>query len=149
MEENQRSCAIWSPEHSRVESKSIHDALLLLEENQNFVPICFLVLPHIESNFSHDSKTLQNGLFFWNNSPAIKEILTSEYFSLYTLKYGYNVYSSVGLWPNSPPKRQNLKPPLSFSRALTRADYYFARYNCFFPPIFNRVNIDLLHSTDE
>ena len=41
-------------------------ASLQVEENQNCVPICSLVHSQIESNSSHDPKTLQSCLFYWN-----------------------------------------------------------------------------------
>ena len=120
---NQKLCSVSSLEHSRFDSKSSHNALLSVEENQNRVTICSLVLPHIESNSSRDPKTIQNWLFYWNNSITIKKILTSESFFVVCIKNYITKY--IQIWTYGPNLCQNVKiwnPSFSFSRALTCAD---------------------------
>ena len=107
MEDNQTFCSVCFLDHSRVNSKSSHGALLLVEENQNCVPICYLVLPCIESNSSYDPKTHQNGLFYWNNWTNIKAILTNILFVVIYIKNTMTKY--IPIWPYSPNLGQNIE----------------------------------------
>ena len=67
----------------------------------------FSVLLRVHSNSSYDPKALQNWLFSWNKSTAIKAILTSEYFFFINIKNAITQYYQI--WAYVPNLIQNTK----------------------------------------
>ena len=61
----------------------------------------------IESNCSHDPKTLQNWLFLWNTWKTIIAILTSEYFFVIFMENSINLLFQI--WAFGPNLCQNAR----------------------------------------
>ena len=121
----------------------------VIRRNQSRVPIWSLVILLIESNSSHDPKTLQNWLFFWNNSTTIKEILMIEYlFFIYTLKFYNSIFSNLRLQPKYVPKHQILKPLIFILLCTHACGLLISHSTIFFPPIFTLKNKALICSLD-